>query len=961
MSRIVIETTKKQKEALSSKLNELGKSFKEWFDEKLDSTVDHHIPFNEQYIFEEATNSKHISSSAKVRTDVEQADLSFSDSDTSYLTHDIHPYPAKYIPQIPSNFIRRLSLTGDIVLDPFGGSGTTATEAARLNRRAISLDANPIAALLAEVKATVLSDLDKNELAMLYETVKSYLNKDVVLPDKSTLDSYIPEIPNHEKWFSEETTIELALVRKLIEEISTKVAVKVAQIALSRIIVRVSFQDSETRYVSKPREVKTKATLKTYLDSLNVVLKKLVQFENHVLKPSTQVFLGDSRESMQSNINSESVGLIVTSPPYANATDYHLYHRFRIFWLGFSPKSFADVEIGSHLKHQRKKSGFDEYLEDMNQILRESYRVLMSGRYAVFIVGDSIFKEQVYNTAESLKELAIDIGFEHVVTVERQLPENRRSFAKPARRARGERVLILKKPDKKLDVTLLNTKYKVFPYENELLYKELETFLNISIQDIKPVKGGVKIGVQSKDLELLSKLTFCSAFSVGKNLPQDTNQAQLEGSDGSTKKKQSKYVTHGIHAYKGKFYPQLAKSLINISGIKSGATILDPFCGSGTVLLEAYLNGFNSLGSDMNPIAVKIAKAKTEVLQLDFGKFTSSISTLISYLRNHTKDLPPDVGEFAKATLDDVYSWFPEPVVHKINFILHRIRLFGDLRLVNFLEVILSECIRNASQQEPKDLRIRRRSEPLEDAPLIEEFCAHLEATYKKIKKFKTSEYARSECINESQVYLEDNRCDNYLENIKTSEGSVDLVITSPPYATALPYIDTDRLSLLTILGMPIKDTRVLEREITGSREIQKKAKSHFESLLTSKSSIEFLPDELLDELRFILNENLESGAGFRRLNTPSVLLRYFLDMAENLKNVYKALKSDGVAFYIIGDSKTKVKENWFPIRTTFWVSEIATKIGFESEIMMDISVTTENLLNQKHAITENAILKLVR
>jgi len=79
-------------------------------------------------------------------------DWSFTGDDTRHFTHDVHPYPAKFIPQIPANLIPRLSREGDVVLDPFGGSGTTAVEAVRLRRRAISLDANPLSSLIGRVK-----------------------------------------------------------------------------------------------------------------------------------------------------------------------------------------------------------------------------------------------------------------------------------------------------------------------------------------------------------------------------------------------------------------------------------------------------------------------------------------------------------------------------------------------------------------------------------------------------------------------------------------------------------------------------------------------------------------------------------------------------------------------------------------------------------------------------------------
>ncbi len=74
----------------------------------------------------------------------------------------------------------------------------------------------------------------------------------------------------------------------------------------------------------------------------------------------------------------------------------------------------------------------------------------------------------------------------------------------------------------------------------------------------------------------------------------------------------NQYLTHWIYPYKGKFHPQMIRALINIIGLKENDTLLDPFVGSGTAVLEAQLLGINSIGIDISPLCVLISKVKTQ-------------------------------------------------------------------------------------------------------------------------------------------------------------------------------------------------------------------------------------------------------------------------------------------------------------------------------------------------------------
>src|SRR5205807_6618242 len=79
----------------------------------------------------------------------------------------LHPYPAKYIPQIPNALIQEFSTVGSTVGDVFCGSGTTLVEALLLKRNAVGLDANPLACLISTAKTSRFAEGDKDSLVAL--------------------------------------------------------------------------------------------------------------------------------------------------------------------------------------------------------------------------------------------------------------------------------------------------------------------------------------------------------------------------------------------------------------------------------------------------------------------------------------------------------------------------------------------------------------------------------------------------------------------------------------------------------------------------------------------------------------------------------------------------------------------------------------------------------------------------
>jgi len=918
-------------------------------------------------VIEPIDSLEEIRNNNQVESRLRSIDWSFSKDDTDYLSHDIHPYPTKFIPQIPANLITALSLPGEIVWDPFGGSGTTAFEALLLGRQAISTDANPLATLISQAKCSTLSPEDLGHLQKLSSRLRALASNrqdaEKILKEAwQQISHLVPEIPNIEKWFHIRTIQELAYLKSQISSLPNETCKVFASVCLSGIIVKVSFQDGETRYASKPRDVDVGETLLSFSNYLSDALKKheplqlLLQYRRPII--TTLDIREPFRKGRLGPVYSNSVDLVITSPPYANATDNHLYHRFRLFWLGYRPTEFANMEIGSHLRHQRLKRGFDLYAEEMSLALRNIYEALQPGRFAVLIVGDSLFDGKIIHTSEELANISEQIGFEIVTDIERPIHQSKRSFIVGARRARQENILVLRKPPRKIRVVLYPASYKMWDYEVVLRKREIVGLLKTAPED--EGDGRYSLELDPFEVDRIRRLTFTHKAKFNPGSLILTWQAILE--NGNTLKakknrKEPKYVTHGIHPYKGKFYPQLAKSLFNLSGVPTNSWVLDPFCGSGTVLLEAQLNGLHAAGIDMHPLAVLIARAKTSICQENPYEVDFVLKDFLDEIEvdrsspQHAEWFPPKCHE-------EIRSWFPPPVVQKLGWLLMEIKKVPILAVQEALLVCLSSIIRNVSQQDPKDLRIRRRNPPITDAPVLELFRQKVLELRARMRQFAESVTAAPYVMKPARVIEGDSRTEEAYAKIAPMNG-FDLVVTSPPYATALPYIDTDRLNLLVILGMSSSERSSLERKLTGSREIRARERRQLEEEIPSLT-IETVGSQLaIATIQEIWHRNVNAmvKVGFRRRNMGALLLRYFRDMFNSFRAMDKYLARDAQVFIVIGDNKTVAGNTIMRIPTTDILVEQGEAVGWALKERIPITVTKENLRHSKHSITKNTVL----
>jgi len=345
--------------------------------------------------------------------------LNMKNSSSNEFTHGFHPYFAKFHPMIPRFFINNYAKSGDVIFDPFCGAGTTLVESIIKNHSCYGIDANPLAVLISKVKTTPLSKEQKNLVKQLNSKIaqlcKIFEGQTVFSNNAPNYDEmWYPCIPNVDKWFKKDAFNELALIINTINEVEDKNVKNFCKVAFSRIIIKVSNQSGESRYVSVNKHYKFGMATNLYQKQINFMLKKIDTISN--CNGTATVILSDTR-SKNINIETNSIDLLITSPPYLNSWDYGLYHKFRYYWLGYTEddiKKFYKVEIGSHLRSQRENEDTVlKYREDMDLCFNNFSRVMKdSGATIVFVNAPSIVNKKYIDTNSIIIEIAKKYNFD---------------------------------------------------------------------------------------------------------------------------------------------------------------------------------------------------------------------------------------------------------------------------------------------------------------------------------------------------------------------------------------------------------------------------------------------------------------------------------------------------------------------------------------------------------------------
>lgn len=378
-------------------------------------------------------------------------DWDFQDAKTNYLTHRIHPYPAKFIPQIPNALIQELSGVGDTVGDIFCGSGTTLVEALTLKRHAVGVDANPLACLIASAKTTAINETELGALQAL--SAKSRELGDSLLSSKSDGDlfpterfvssAWRPEFAKLPFWFEDHVTEELAEVMSWCRALPSAATQALALTSFSSIVVAVSRQDSDTRYVRREKNIPPGDTMRRFARTLEQATLAAMEFSD-IAEPRFQ------RHIIEANLldapEIPTLDLVVCSPPYPNAYSYHLYHMTRMLWLGMDQPKFKREEIGSHRKYSspsKNSATAETFRAEFVAIFSWLSRHLKKGGHACFVVGNSTLKGETFNNADILSEASRAAGFSESMRLVRTMQSTKKAFNPVIGKIKHEQILVL--------------------------------------------------------------------------------------------------------------------------------------------------------------------------------------------------------------------------------------------------------------------------------------------------------------------------------------------------------------------------------------------------------------------------------------------------------------------------------------------------------------------------------------
>lgn len=377
----------------------------------------------------------------KVIEKLKNRDWEFVEEKTNYATHGIHRYSSKYIPQIPNHLIRALTKEGEIVLDPFVGSGTTLVEANRIGRRAIGVDMNPVAFLISKVKTTPLDrKILDNAIANFIKTVAPKITslRSMAKRQRSSLSSPIfnfsytvPTFHFADRWYQKNVLAELAIIKDSINEICVDDNLKnffvCAFSAISRNVSNASSGYGNLMIDKNKREINN--TFEVYQNQL-IKMRGGIAELSLLFDPKSTIQVHQADASNMSFLKDNSVDCIVTHPPYISAVPYAEYLRLSLLWLEEGFGNLFSEEFSQFLNYKKldaeiiggkrnRKDVVERFDISMFKVFQEMFRVLKNDKYCAVVIGNPVVRGKLIACDQMFINFGKKTGFKFIGSIRR--------------------------------------------------------------------------------------------------------------------------------------------------------------------------------------------------------------------------------------------------------------------------------------------------------------------------------------------------------------------------------------------------------------------------------------------------------------------------------------------------------------------------------------------------------------
>ena len=392
---------------------------------------------------------------------------------------------------------------------------------------------------------------------------------------------------------------------------------------------------------------------------------------------------------------------------------------------------------------------------------------------------------------------------------------------------------------------------------------------------------------------------------------------------------QKERATHYIHSYPGKLLPHIVHFFLSAySFLPENSIILDPFSGTGTITLEAYLSGRNSLYADSNPIARLITSSKTN--NIDISMVENLLRKIKKNCKSNKKYNIPDVI--------NINYWFTKEIIIKLSKIKTALDKIEDSNEKDFLLVSFSSIIKKLSLADPRLSVPVHRYDDLEldpDEDVIDIFNNQVLVNLKRYKSFLDISNIKltSKCVGDDARHLKVSGHWNNIQARELTEKSIDIIITSPPYAGAQKYIRATCLNIGWLGLSPTTELIELDRKNIGSERLKK---SDYSELKLTNINVADL------KLKRLFKINPERTA---------IVSNYINDMKKAIDEMHRILKINGVVLIVIGNNNVCGEI----FKSSTYLLEYFQEKGFNIELLLTDKIKSWSLMTKRN-ITANII-----